>query len=52
MLRVKDLDASIKFYTEHFGFTQLKRLDFPQWKFSLGFLAILPEGETSPDPAT
>lgn len=29
-----------------------KRYDFPQWSFSLYFLAILPEGEMSPEPGT
>jgi lactoylglutathione lyase len=26
--------------------------DFPEWKFGLYFLAILPEGEISPPPGT
>jgi len=50
MLRVKDAEVSLKFYTEHFGFTLLRQSDFPQWNFSLIFLAILPEGMTWPDP--
>ena len=28
------------------------RYDFPEWKFSLYFLAVLPEGETAPVPGT
>lgn len=52
MLRVKDAVASTKFYTDHFGFTLLKQMDFPQWNFSLHFLAVLPEGRTWPDPAS
>ncbi len=30
----------------------LERYDFPQWSFALYFLAILPEGETGPEPGT
>lgn len=52
MLRIKDVDASVKFYTENFGFTLLRKSDFPQWKFSLVFLAILPEGTVWPDPTS
>jgi lactoylglutathione lyase len=52
MLRIKDAVASVKFYTEHFGFQLLQKYDFPQWKFSLYFLAILPEGETCPEAGT
>eukprot|EP01125_Pyxidicula_operculata_P009078 TRINITY_DN2_c0_g1_i1.p1 TRINITY_DN2_c0_g1~~TRINITY_DN2_c0_g1_i1.p1 ORF type:complete len:331 (-),score=78.16 TRINITY_DN2_c0_g1_i1:131-1123(-) len=51
MLRIKDPKLSVPFYESNFGFKLLTRLDFPQWKFSLYFLAILPEGEEGPkDP--
>lgn len=31
----KDGPASVEFYTKHLGMTLLRKLDFPQWKFSL-----------------
>lgn len=52
MLRIKDPKVSIPFYEDHFGFTVIHKYDFPQWKFALFFLAILPEGEKSPEPGT
>ncbi len=39
MLRVKDPKASLEFYQEVLGMTQIRRLDFEEWKFSLYFLA-------------
>ncbi|WP_142848445.1 lactoylglutathione lyase [Telmatospirillum sp. J64-1] len=52
MLRVRDPDASVRFYTEVLGMTFLQRFDFEEMKFSLYFLALLKEGETVPeDPA-
>lgn len=41
MLRVKDGPASCKFYQEVLGMTLLRQLDFPEWKFSLYFMASL-----------
>lgn len=46
MLRIKDPKVSVPFYVDHFGFTLLHKIDFPEMNFSLFFLAILPEGET------
>jgi lactoylglutathione lyase len=40
MLRVKDLDASLDFYTRVLGFTPIDRREFPQWAFTLQFLAL------------
>ncbi len=40
MLRVKDLDVTLDFYTRILGFTRLDRREFPQWKFTLEFLAL------------
>jgi lactoylglutathione lyase len=40
MLRVKDLDASLDFYTRVLGFTPVDRREFPQWAFTLQFLAL------------
>jgi lactoylglutathione lyase len=38
MLRVGDLDRSIKFYTEVIGMSLLSRKDYPDGKFTLAFL--------------
>jgi hypothetical protein len=45
MLRIKDPEASIKFY-ESLGFTLIDSFDFSQYKFSLYFMTTLPQGET------
>ena len=49
MLRVRDPEASLRFYTEVLGMTLLQRLDFAPMKFSLLFLAFLRPAETVPD---
>lgn len=49
MLRVRDPDASVRFYTDVLGFTLLQRLDFEEMTFSLYFLALLREGESVPE---
>ena len=38
MLRVGDLDASIRFYTDVLGMELLRRKDFPDGRFTLAFL--------------
>ncbi len=38
MLRVKDLDASLRFYTEQLGMRLLRRHDFPAGRFTLAFV--------------
>lgn len=38
MLRVGDLQASIKFYTDILGMTLLRQQDYPDGKFTLAFL--------------
>lgn len=48
MLRVRDPQASLRFYTEVLGMTLLRKLDFADWKFSLFFLAYVPEGTNIP----
>ena len=45
MLRIKDPEKSIDFYTKVLGMTILKKLDFPDFKFSLYFLAYLRDGD-------
>ena len=38
MIRVVDLEKSIRFYTEGLGFTLVSRNDYPDGKFTLAFL--------------
>lgn len=38
MLRVGDLDRSVKFYTELLGMSELRRRDVPEGKYTLVFL--------------
>ncbi len=38
MIRVGDLDRSVKFYTELLGMTELRRRDVPDGKYTLAFL--------------
>ena len=45
MLRVKDLDRSIKFYTDVLGMVLLRRLDFAQERFTLAFVGFNSEAE-------
>ncbi len=45
MLRVGDLDRSIRFYTENLGLKLQKRNDFPDGKFTLAFLGADEVGE-------
>ena len=49
MLRVKDPQVSLDFYTRVFGMRVLRKLDFPEMKFSLYFLQRPVDGETPPD---
>jgi len=39
MVRVKDLDASLDFYCNKFGLEEIRRVDRPEGKFTLVFLA-------------
>ena len=47
MLRVGNLDASIKFYTEIFGMTLLRKKDYPEGKFTLAFVGYGDESENT-----
>jgi lactoylglutathione lyase len=39
MVRVADIDASLRFYCEALGLEELSRRDYPQGRFTLVFLA-------------
>ncbi|HZR01860.1 MAG TPA: lactoylglutathione lyase [Burkholderiales bacterium] len=45
MLRVGDLDRSLKFYTEVLGMKLLRRSDYPEGKFTLAFVGYADESE-------
>ncbi len=45
MLRVVDLDRSIRFYTEALGLKLHSRQDYPEGKFTLAFLGEGPPAE-------
>lgn len=44
MLRVEDLERSIRFYTEALGMTLRRKKDYPDGKFTLAFLGFGKEG--------
>lgn len=39
-VRVKDLSASLSFYEEVLGLKEVRRLDYPDYKFTLVYLAL------------
>jgi lactoylglutathione lyase len=45
MLRVGDLDRSIKFYTEVLGMKLLRQKDYPDGKFTLAFIGYGDESD-------
>ena len=47
MLRVGDLDRSIKFYTEVLGMKLLRQKDYPDGKFTLAFVGYGDESENT-----
>lgn len=47
MLRVGDLERSIKFYTEVLGMRLLRRSENEQYKYSLAFLGYADESESA-----
>ena len=47
MLRVSDLDRSLRFYTEVLGMRLLRRNDYPDGKFTLAFVGYGEESDTA-----
>src|SRR5262249_61209725 len=47
MLRVGDLDRSLRFYTEVLGMRLLRRNDYPDGKFTLAFVGYGEESDTA-----
>lgn len=51
MLRVKDIDLSLDFYTRILGFSLVDKRDFAEAKFSLYFLALVDKQQIPEDDA-
>ena len=49
MLRVKDPERALAFYSKVFGMQVLRRLDFEEMQFSLYFLANVEAGDNVPE---
>lgn len=47
MLRVRDLEASLRFYCDVLGMKLLRRKDYPDGKFTLAFVGYGDEAETA-----
>ena len=39
-IRVKDLEKSVSFYEDVIGMEEVRRLDYPEYKFTLVYLAL------------
>lgn len=48
MLRVKDTKKSLNFYRDVLGMKLIRSIDFDEWKFSLYFLAYVPDEKMIP----
>ena len=51
MLRIKDPERSLDFYTRVLGMRLLRRFDFPEMKFTLFFLGMVGDEEAGKVPA-
>ncbi|MDF0729475.1 lactoylglutathione lyase [Pseudomonas entomophila] len=51
MLRVKDIEKSLDFYTRVLGFSLVEKRDFPEAAFSLYFLALVDKNDIPADDA-
>ncbi len=51
MLRIKDPERSLDFYTRIMGMRLVRRMDFPEMKFTLYFLAYLDDDQAAEVPA-
>jgi lactoylglutathione lyase len=40
MLRVKDLEKSVRFYQEQFGMTEVRRSEVPEGRYTLAFMGF------------
>lgn len=47
MLRVRDLETSLHFYTAYLGFTLLRQKDYPDGRFTLAFIGYGEESENT-----
>jgi lactoylglutathione lyase len=47
MIRVGDLDRSLKFYCDVLGMQLLRKKDYPDGRFTLAFVGYGPESETA-----
>ncbi|EIK97084.1 lactoylglutathione lyase [Pseudomonas sp. M47T1] len=51
MLRVKNIEQSLDFYTRVLGFSLVEKRDFPEAQFSLYFLALVDKAQIPADDA-
>ncbi|WP_077529827.1 lactoylglutathione lyase [Vreelandella utahensis] len=51
MVRIKDPEKSLDFYTQALGMRLIRKLDFEDMQFTLYFLGYLPEGHESKVPS-
>ncbi|NMZ97689.1 lactoylglutathione lyase [Pseudomonas lundensis] len=51
MLRVKDIEKSLDFYTRVLGFSLVEKRDFPEAAFSLYFLTLVDKAQIPADDA-
>ena len=47
MIRVKDLEKSLDFYTRHLGMKELRRKDYPSGEFTLAFVGYGDEASST-----